>query len=133
MESSEGVSVASSYEFASPIKRFDKGTRDIFRVELVNGESYVFKPHRPKDDENDRFEYIPEGELKVYNKFRHLQGKYIPICYGIVEMNSMSGLLYLLDADVPINMLLPERVLPFVLCLQLNMVIQRANDDISVP
>lgn len=86
-------SVASSYEFVSQIKRFDKGTRDIFRVELVNGESYVFKPYRPKDDENDRFEYIPEDELKVYNKFRHLQGKYIPICYGIVEMNSMSGLL----------------------------------------
>lgn len=46
-------SIASSYEFQSPIKRFDKGTRDIFHVELVNGETYIFKPYRPEDEDEE--------------------------------------------------------------------------------
>lgn len=85
--------IQSNYQFPSEIKQFTPGQRNIYHIRLENGSTYIFKPYRPEDEEQDRLEYIPEDELEVYDKFPHLQGKYLPICYGLVKMDGMSGLL----------------------------------------
>lgn len=36
---------------------------------------------------------MPQDELAVYEKFKYLQGKYIPICYGLVTLHGQVGLL----------------------------------------
>ena len=86
--------VKSSYQFPDEIRLFYRGERNIYHIRLENGSKYIFKPYRPEDKAQDLLEYIPEDELLVYDKFSHLQGKYLPICYGLVKMeDKMSGLL----------------------------------------
>ena len=46
---------------------------------------YIFKPYRPEDENEDRFEYVPQNELEAYERLEHLQRKYIPICYGLIH------------------------------------------------
>lgn len=85
--------IKSSYQFPSEIKQFTPGQREIYHIKLENGNTYIFKPYRNEDEEQDLLEYIPEDELEVYDRLPHLQGTYLPICYGLVKMDGMSGLL----------------------------------------
>ena len=85
--------IKSSYRFPSEIKQFTPGQREIYHIKLENGNTYIFKPYRNEDEEQDLLEYIPEDELEVYDNFPHLQGTYLPICYGLVKMDGMCGLL----------------------------------------
>lgn len=86
--------ISSSYQFPSEIKQFTPGKRNTYHIRVENGDIYIFKTYRPEDEEDDRLEYIPEDELEVYNYSPPpLQGTYIPICYGLVKMDGMSGLL----------------------------------------
>lgn len=59
---------------------------------MENGEKYIFKPERPEDLYENRDEYLPQPELERYDEFKHLQGKYIPICYGLMKMYNKVGL-----------------------------------------
>lgn len=67
--------------------------RDVYRVLLENGESFIFKPACDEEPANDRDAYVPQDELAVYNRFKYLQGRYIPICYGIVTLRGKVDLL----------------------------------------
>lgn len=67
--------------------------RNAYRILLENGESCIFKPARDEEPANDRDAYVPQDELAVYNKFKSLQGRYIPICYGLVTLRGKVGLL----------------------------------------
>lgn len=60
---------------------------------LENGPSYVFKPDRPEDEIEERGSYSSRDEAAVCQKFKHLQGTCIPICYGGITLRDQVGLL----------------------------------------
>lgn len=83
-------STISSVKFPSPPKRLIR-ERDIVHVLLECGDNYIFKPDKPEDDEREG--HCAQREMEVYDRFRHLQGKCIPICYGIASLDGEVGLL----------------------------------------
>lgn len=59
---------------------------------LENGDNYIFKPDKPEDDEREG--HCAQREIEVYHqRFRHLQGNCIPICYGVITLRGEIGLL----------------------------------------
>lgn len=81
-----------AFPFESKPKQFI-AERDVYHILLENGESYIFKPARNENLKEDRTAYVPQVELAIYEKFKQLQGKYIPICYGIAVLHGQVGLL----------------------------------------
>lgn len=67
-------------QFPNPPKHFIKEL-DIVHVLCANGDSYIFKPDKPESYEREA--HIAECEMAVYQRFKHLQGTCIPICYGV--------------------------------------------------
>ncbi|KAK2736579.1 hypothetical protein FQN55_001593 [Onygenales sp. PD_40] len=57
-----------------------------------DGQKYIFKPSQPVDEEPQAYSPPAEAEI-VRNKYRHPQGRCIPVCYGVKYLDDTVGLL----------------------------------------